>query len=64
MGYPVMLKASKGGGGRGMRWSTPNHLAAALESAQREANSAFGSDEVFVEKLVRQPAPGSATVGR
>ncbi|MCA9180679.1 MAG: pyruvate carboxylase [Planctomycetales bacterium] len=54
MGYPVMLKASKGGGGRGMRMiDTPEQLGPALESAQREANSAFGSDEVFVEKLVR-----------
>ncbi len=55
MGYPVMLKASKGGGGRGMRMvDTPEQLGPALESAQRESNSAFGSDEVFVEKLVRQ----------
>ncbi len=55
MGYPVMLKASKGGGGRGMRMiDEPSQLAAALESAQREANAAFGSDEVFVEKLVRK----------
>lgn len=55
MGYPVMLKASKGGGGRGMRMiDEPSQLAAALESAQREAKTAFGSDEVFVEKLVRQ----------
>ncbi|MEO8271485.1 MAG: biotin carboxylase N-terminal domain-containing protein, partial [Aureliella sp.] len=55
MGYPVMLKASKGGGGRGMRMvDNPEQLGPALESAQREANSAFGSDEVFVEKLVRQ----------
>ena len=54
MGYPVMLKASKGGGGRGMRMiDDESQLASALESAQREANSAFGSDEVFVEKLVR-----------
>ncbi len=54
MGYPVMLKASKGGGGRGMRMvDNESLLAAALESAQRESNSAFGSDEVFVEKLVR-----------
>ncbi len=55
MGYPVMLKASKGGGGRGMRMvDKEEQLAAALESAQRESLSAFGSDEVFVEKLVRQ----------
>ncbi len=55
MGYPVMLKAAKGGGGRGMRVvETPDALASALETAQREAKTAFGSDEVFVEKLVRR----------
>ncbi len=55
MGYPVMLKASKGGGGRGMRMvDNEDQLGAALQSAQHEANSAFGSDEVFVEKLVRR----------
>jgi pyruvate carboxylase len=53
MGYPVMLKAAKGGGGRGMRMvDDESHLAAALDSAQRESMTAFGSDEVFVEKLV------------
>ncbi len=55
MGYPVMLKASKGGGGRGMRVvESESELTAALESAQSEAKNAFGSDEVFVEKLVRR----------
>ncbi|MBX3422333.1 MAG: pyruvate carboxylase [Pirellulaceae bacterium] len=54
MGYPVMLKAAKGGGGRGMRMvDGPEQLATALESAQRESQTAFGSSEVFVEKLVR-----------
>ncbi len=54
MGYPVMLKAAKGGGGRGMRMvDNEEQLGAALDSAQREAKNAFGSDEVFVEKLVR-----------
>lgn len=54
MGYPVMLKAAKGGGGRGMRMvDKPDQLAAALESAQRESLTAFGSNEVFVEKLVK-----------
>ncbi len=53
MGYPVMLKAAKGGGGRGMRMVEDEaHLANALDSAQRESLTAFGSDEVFVEKLV------------
>lgn len=53
MGYPIMLKASKGGGGRGMRVvETEDQLAPNLEQAQREAKNAFGSDEVFLEKLV------------
>ncbi|MEZ6136238.1 MAG: pyruvate carboxylase [Pirellulaceae bacterium] len=53
MGYPIMLKAAKGGGGRGMRMvENSAGLAAALDSAQRESLSAFGSDEVFIEKLV------------
>lgn len=55
MGYPVMLKAAKGGGGRGMRMvDSEEQLGPALESAQRESLTAFGSDEVFVEKLVRR----------
>lgn len=54
MGYPVMLKAAKGGGGRGMRVvENEAALGPALETAQRESLNAFGSDEVFVEKLVR-----------
>ncbi len=53
MGYPIMLKASKGGGGRGMRVvESENELAPNLEQAQRESKNAFGSDEVFLEKLV------------
>jgi pyruvate carboxylase len=53
MGYPIMLKASKGGGGRGMRVvDSADQLASNLEQAQRESKNAFGSDEVFLEKLV------------
>ena len=53
MGYPIMLKASKGGGGRGMRVvESDSELAPNLEQAQRESKNAFGSDEVFLEKLV------------
>ena len=53
MVYPIMLKASKGGGGRGMRIvEDESQLATLLEQAQREAKNAFGSDEVFLEKLV------------
>jgi pyruvate carboxylase len=54
VGYPLMLKASWGGGGRGMRViEGPDDLAAQLEVARREAKSAFGNDEVYLEKLVR-----------
>ncbi len=55
IGYPVMLKASWGGGGRGMRvLQTEADLVAQLDPARREAASAFGKDEVYLEKLVRR----------
>jgi len=55
LGFPIILKASKGGGGRGMRIvQTEAELPAALEAAQRESLTAFGSDEVFVEKFVQR----------
>ncbi|HEY0973438.1 MAG TPA: pyruvate carboxylase [Solimonas sp.] len=55
IGYPVMMKASWGGGGRGMRViESENELAPQMESARREAKAAFGNDEVYVEKLVRR----------
>ncbi len=54
VGYPVMLKASWGGGGRGMRViEGPAELADQVALARREARSAFGNDEVYFEKLVR-----------
>src|SRR5690606_31108309 len=53
IGYPVLVKASAGGGGRGMRRvHAPGELAAALESARREAESAFGDGRLLLEKLV------------
>ncbi|MFA7666072.1 MAG: pyruvate carboxylase [Burkholderiaceae bacterium] len=53
VGYPVMLKASWGGGGRGMRvLANDDELAAQLPAARREAAAAFGNDEVYLEKLV------------
>src|SRR5699024_3765675 len=53
IGYPVMLKASWGGGGRGMRMiESEEELPGAVDSARREAKAAFGSDEGFLEKLV------------
>ncbi|QDU62637.1 2-oxoglutarate carboxylase small subunit [Planctomycetes bacterium Pan216] len=54
LGYPVMLKAAHGGGGRGMRVvRKAEELAPSLESCQREAAQAFGRDEVFVEKFIQ-----------
>ncbi|MBN3786524.1 pyruvate carboxylase [Burkholderia sp. Ac-20353] len=54
VGYPLMLKASWGGGGRGMRvLESEQDLATSLAAARREALGAFGNDEVYVEKLVR-----------
>ncbi|EQD65972.1 protein containing Carbamoyl phosphate synthetase, large subunit, ATP-binding protein, partial [mine drainage metagenome] len=53
IGYPAMLKASWGGGGRGMRAiESDAQLAELLPVARREAKAAFGNDEVYLEKLV------------
>lgn len=55
-GYPVMLKASAGGGGRGMRIVfTPDDLINQYQSARREAEKAFDSDEIFIEKYLENP---------
>ncbi len=56
IGYPVLIKASAGGGGKGMKVvASPAHFADALASAQREAKSAFGDDRVLVEKYLGRP---------
>ena len=56
IGYPVMLKASAGGGGKGMRvaWSR-DEVAEGFNRAQSEARSSFGDDRVFVEKFIVNP---------
>jgi len=56
VGYPVMLKAAAGGGGRGMRLvDGEDKLAAALAGAQREAKAAFGDDTIYMEKAIVRP---------
>ena len=56
MGYPVMLKASAGGGGKGMRLvNNESELKSALETAQSEARASFGDDAVYIEKAVERP---------
>ncbi|MFK7798467.1 MAG: acetyl-CoA carboxylase biotin carboxylase subunit [Aureispira sp.] len=56
VGYPIMLKATAGGGGKGMRlvWNE-EELESSLTAAQNEARSAFGNDGMYVEKFVEEP---------
>ena len=55
LGYPIMLKAAKGGGGRGMRViRSEEDFRSAFEQAQRESLSAFGSSDVFIEKFINK----------
>ncbi|GAA4305585.1 acetyl-CoA carboxylase biotin carboxylase subunit [Aestuariibaculum suncheonense] len=55
-GFPVMLKASAGGGGKGMRavWKKED-LRAAWDSARQESKAAFGNDDMYMEKLIEEP---------
>ncbi len=56
IGYPVMLKATAGGGGKGMRavWSEDD-LEEAWDSARKESKAAFGNDAMYMEKLIEEP---------
>ncbi len=56
IGYPVMIKASAGGGGKGMRIvGSEEELRPALEAGMREAKSAFGDDSIYLEKYIEEP---------
>ena len=56
VGFPVMIKAAAGGGGRGMRMSTgADDFESCFVTAQQEAKSAFGDDKVYVEKFIEEP---------
>jgi acetyl-CoA carboxylase biotin carboxylase subunit len=55
-GYPVLIKAAAGGGGKGMRIvNNPEDIEVAVEGAQREAKSAFGDDTIYLEKYIVNP---------
>jgi propionyl-CoA carboxylase alpha chain len=56
IGYPVMVKASAGGGGKGLRIvHAEKELAQAIQSSQNEARASFGDDRLFIEKFVTEP---------
>lgn len=56
IGYPVMIKASAGGGGKGMRLAhNAASLKEALQTARLEAGAAFGNDEIYMEKYIEEP---------
>ena len=56
IGYPVMVKASAGGGGKGLRIvHTRSELVQAIQSSQNEARASFGDDRLFIEKFVTEP---------
>lgn len=56
VGYPILIKASAGGGGKGMRLvDVPDAFDAALESAKREALASFGDDQILLERYLRAP---------
>src|SRR2546423_687505 len=63
IGYPVMLKAAAGGGGKGMRLvPTSAELRSALDAAQSEAQRSFGDSEVYIENVIVKPPPNEMQV--
>src|SRR5947209_18798473 len=56
IGFPVMMKASAGGGGKGMRlaWNATD-VREGFDSVKREAKASFGDDRIFIEKFIEQP---------
>ena len=56
VGYPVLLKAAAGGGGKGMRVvEAPKDLAKSFAAAQREAQAAFGDGTIYLERFIERP---------
>jgi acetyl-CoA carboxylase biotin carboxylase subunit len=56
IGFPIMIKATAGGGGRGMRLAqTPDEFLPLLKQAQQEAEAAFGNGAVYLERYVQNP---------
>ncbi len=56
LGYPIMIKAAQGGGGRGIRViHNPEQMAEAIDQARAEANSSFGDGELYLEKYIEEP---------
>ena len=56
IGYPIILKATAGGGGRGMRVvKSENDLSSAIEITMQEAANAFGNDQIYIEKYIENP---------
>ena len=56
IGYPVLIKAAAGGGGKGMRRvDKPEDLAAAYDACRRESSAAFGDDRIYLEKYIEEP---------
>lgn len=56
IGYPIMVKASAGGGGRGIRLvEKPEELEAAMTAAKQEAKQFFANDDIYIEKFIVNP---------